>query len=111
VVAAERESESEMFKGSKKEKPSVLVKHCRQGVQAYVKYAGGGSKQEKAIAEVSGSITGMKVLLYGDGKTEPAADAGDELLTDIFQGELLGLLFANMGAIEFEASPHPPPPI
>lgn len=93
-----------MFKGSKKEKPSALVKHCRQGVQAYIKHSGGGSKQEKAIAEVSNSITGMKVLLYGDGlKTEPTPEAGDELLTEIFQGDLLGLLFSNMGAIEFEA--------
>lgn len=94
-----------MFKGSKKEKPSVLVKHCRQGVQAYIKHSGGGSKQEKAIAEVSNSITGMKVLLYGDGKTEPTPEAGDELLTEIFQGDLLGLLFSNMGAIEFEVPP------
>jgi len=92
-----------MFKGSKKEKPSALVKHCRQGVQAYIKHSNGGSKQEKAIAEVSNSITGMKVLLYGDGKTEATPEAGEELLTEIFQGDLLGLLFSNMGAIEFEA--------
>jgi calcium binding protein 39 len=91
-----------MFKGNKKEKPAALVKHCRQGVQAYIKHSNGGSKQEKAIAEVSNSITGMKVLLYGDGKTEATPEAGEELLTEIFQGDLLGLLFTNMGAIEFE---------
>jgi len=92
-----------MFKASKKDKPSSLLKHCRQGVQSFLKHVGNTSKQEKAIAEVSGSIMGMKSVLYGDGKTEPSPEAGEELLAEVFQGDLLGLLFANLRAIEFEA--------
>jgi len=91
-----------MFKASKKDKPSSLLKHCRQGVQSFLKHVGNTSKQEKAIAEVSGSIMGMKSVLYGDGKTEPSPEAGEELLAEVFQGDLLGLLFANLRAIEFE---------
>jgi len=95
---------SSFFKGGKKEKPGNLVKHAKQGVQTYLKYKGNPSKQEKAVAEISGSIAGMKATLYGEvGRSEPTPEVAEELLNEVLQSELLAIFFENLGVLEFEA--------
>ncbi len=92
-----------LFSKSKKEKPSSLVKNCRTGLQNFLKHKG-GSKGEKAIADSSAAIMSMKAVLYGDGKIEPIPEAGDELVAEIFSGDLLSLLLQNLAYVEFEVT-------
>jgi calcium binding protein 39 len=90
---------------SKKEKPGALIKHAKQGVQNFHKHKGNTSKQEKAVGEIAGSIAGMKLLLYGDGKAEPTPELGDELVNEILANDLISLLIENIGILEFEVRP------
>jgi len=45
----------------------------------------------------------MKLLLYGDGKTEPAPELGDELVQEILNNDLISLLVENITVLEFES--------
>jgi len=91
------------FFQKKKEKPNTLVKACCNGMRSFAKYEGNKSKQEKISADVSNTVHGMKVVLYGDEKTEAIPEAAELLANEILASDLLPLLSANLGILGFEA--------
>jgi len=91
------------FGGKKKEKPGNLIKNCCTGVKNYAKYEGNRSKQEKISADVSNSVHGMKVVFYGDEKTEPNPDAAEGLASEILASGVLIMLSSNLSILGFEA--------
>jgi len=81
-----------------------LVKMCIKALQNYEKYDGQIAKQERYMMEVSNCISGMKVILYGDGeKAEAIPEQGDALAADITEACLLGPLLLNLSMLQFEA--------
>jgi len=90
------------FFNKKKEKPTTLVKACSTGIRNFTKYDGNKSKQEKISADVSNSVHGMKVVFYGDEKTEANPEAAEQLANEILSSDLLPLLSGNLGVLAFE---------
>jgi len=78
------------------------VKHTREALTVFEK--GGLSKSaEKASDEISKTMAGMKLTLYGDAEHEPNQDSIVTLANDIYSSDLLPLMIQHLDKLEFEA--------
>ncbi|KAI8854394.1 Mo25-like protein [Chytridium lagenaria] len=59
--------------------------------------------KKKANEEISKNLIAMKVILYGDGESDPVPESVAQLSHEVYSSDLLPLLIQNIFKIEFEA--------
>jgi len=90
--------------GKKFPKPQELVKHTKECVNAFDKEkSSNGKGTEKLSEELAKNISWIKITLFGDAEHEPNQDNIVALANEIYQADLLQLLFAVFGRLDFES--------
>ncbi|KAI0227443.1 Hym1p [Massospora cicadina] len=81
----------------KTKSPAELVKVARENIN---KPGGGDSKKSKD--EVAKTLANMKLILYGDGDSDPSPELVAQLSQEIYNNDLLTLLSQNIARLDFE---------
>jgi len=58
---------------------------------------------ERANEKLSSNLAQFKVMLYGDGESQPSPDATKRVVDELFRTDLLGSLLEHIQKLEFEA--------
>ncbi|BGP65332.1 Hym1p [Rhodotorula toruloides] len=89
--------------GSKTKAPPDLVRSLREAIYKLDSPQVGPEQKRKANEDISKYLFQMKVLLYGDGETEPQPEIIAQLAQEVYANDLLQLLVHNIWRFEFEA--------
>ncbi|BGP34765.1 Hym1p [Rhodotorula toruloides] len=89
--------------GSKTKAPPDLVRSLREAICKLDSPQVGPEQKRKANEDISKYLFQMKVLLYGDGETEPQPEIIAQLAQEVYANDLLQLLVHNIWRFEFEA--------
>ncbi|BGP57695.1 hypothetical protein JCM8202_005478 [Rhodotorula sphaerocarpa] len=89
--------------GSKTRSPPDLVRALRDAILRLENAQTSPDARRKASEDVSKYLFQMKVLLYGDGVTEPQPETIAQLAQEVYAHELLQLLVQHIWRFEFEA--------
>jgi calcium binding protein 39 len=82
--------------------PQELVRSVREAF-ATLEKEGSGKKADKALEEVSKSLSAMKTMLYGTADQEPQTELIAQLAQEIYNSHLLLLLINGLEKLDFEA--------
>ncbi|KAI5474724.1 calcium binding protein 39 [Pseudohyphozyma bogoriensis] len=91
------------FKSSKTKSPSELVRSVRESIQRLDSASTGAEGRRKASEDISKNLYQMKLLLYGDGETEPQPEIIAQLAQEVYANDILQLLILHIWRLEFEA--------
>jgi calcium binding protein 39 len=81
--------------------PQELVRSVREAF-ATLEKEGSGKKADKALEEVSKSLSAMKTMLYGTADQEPQTELIAQLAQEIYNSHLLLLLINGLEKLDFE---------
>ncbi|XP_051125954.1 uncharacterized protein LOC127247908 [Andrographis paniculata] len=91
------------FKQSRPKTPQELVKTIRDSIMALdSKTVAEVKALEKALEEVEKNLAAMKIMLLGDGETEPSADQIAQLTLEICNEDVIALLFHQLPVLGWE---------
>ncbi|UZJ52661.1 hypothetical protein CBS101457_001981 [Exobasidium rhododendri] len=88
---------------SKQRTPSELVRNLKDAI---TRLEGAGVSSEgkrKAGEEVSKNLVQMKLILYGDGETEPQPEQVAQMAQEMYNNDVLQLMVQSIWRFEFEA--------
>eukprot|EP00123_Amoebidium_parasiticum_P008467 comp18827_c0_seq1/m.20818 comp18827_c0_seq1/g.20818 ORF comp18827_c0_seq1/g.20818 comp18827_c0_seq1/m.20818 type:complete len:357 (-) comp18827_c0_seq1:733-1803(-) len=91
------------FFKSKSKSPAELCKLTKEAIITLEKEPNNKKACEKALEEISKYLQQMKIILYGDGETEPNKELVAQLAQEVYNSDLLLLLINNLAKFEFEA--------
>ncbi|KAM0786937.1 hypothetical protein ACM66B_002358 [Microbotryomycetes sp. NB124-2] len=83
--------------------PPDLVRSTRDAIAKLESRTSSPESRKKASDEVSKNLFQMKVLLYGDGESDPQPEIIAQLAQEVYANNLLQLLVCNTWRFEFEA--------
>ncbi|KAJ1563214.1 hypothetical protein HK405_004699 [Cladochytrium tenue] len=86
------------FGKPKARSPSDIVRATRDAV---LKFDTGDRR--KLNEEISKNLVAMKVILYGEGESEPSPEQVTQLFHEINNGDILPLFIKHIGKFDFEA--------
>ncbi|ORZ37565.1 Mo25-like protein [Catenaria anguillulae PL171] len=91
------------FKSSKSKSPVDVVRSTKDAIQRLTSNQKGS---EKAPEDLSRLILQIKLILTGDGETEPSPEIISALAQEVYNQDLLSLLIVNLQRFEFEVHHH-----
>jgi len=92
------------FFKSKQKSPQELVRLTKEAIIVLEKDSTPNQKaKDKAVEDISKYLQAMKVILYGEGDTDPNPELVQQQASEVYQSDLLLLLVNNLEKFEFEA--------
>lgn len=88
---------------SKQRTPAELVRNIRDAINRIDASSSSSETRRKATEDVSKTLFQMKVILYGDGESEPHPEQVAQLAQEVYNQDILQLLVLNIFRFEFEA--------
>lgn len=87
---------------SKQKTPTELVRSLREAVGRLEGSNTSAEGRRKASEEVSKNLFQMKIILQGDGETEPQPDQVAQLAQEAYNNDLLQLVVQSISRFDFE---------
>lgn len=91
------------FFKAKSKSPAELCRLTKDAMLVLERDQGNRKACEKATEDISKYLQSMKVILYGDGESEPNRELVAQLAQETYNTDLLLWLTNNMAKLEFEA--------
>jgi len=88
---------------SRARSPAELVRALKDAIAKLESHSSGVDTRRRGVEEVSKTLQQMKVILYGDGESEPSPELVAQLAQECYANDVLVLLVQHLWRFEFEA--------